>query len=46
MLGLMCSAAAEVKAEAGPHGLSDKVMALTPDGWHVRGTFGDHASAL
>jgi hypothetical protein len=46
MLGLMCSAAAEVKAEAGPHGLSDKVMALTPDGWHVRGTFEDHASAL
>lgn len=46
VLRLMCSAAAEVRAEAGPHGLSDKVIALTPDGWCVRGTFEAHAAAL
>ncbi|MGJ7528882.1 hypothetical protein ACSFB7_24440 [Variovorax sp. GB1P17] len=45
-LALMCSAAARVKAEAGAHGLSDQVIALTPEGWKVRGTFGAHASVL
>ncbi|RSZ32652.1 MULTISPECIES: hypothetical protein [unclassified Variovorax] len=41
-LGRMCRAAMGVRAEAGPHGLSDKVMALTPDGWCVRGTLKDY----
>lgn len=45
-LALMCSAAARVKAEAGAHGLSDQVIALTPEGWKVRGTFEAHASVL
>ncbi|WP_432726071.1 hypothetical protein [Variovorax sp. W6] len=46
ILDLMRAAAAKVKAEAGPHGLSDKVMALTPDGWRVRGSFADPSSWL
>lgn len=41
-LGRMCRAAMGVRAEAGPHGLSDNVMALTPDGWCVRGTLKDY----
>ncbi|NVM90985.1 hypothetical protein [Variovorax sp. SG517] len=46
ILGLMCAAAGKIRAEAGPHGLSEKVLALTPDGWHVRGSFADPASSL
>lgn len=46
MLELMCLSAARVKAEAGVHGLSDKVLALTPEGWKVRGTLHAHASVL
>lgn len=46
ILDLMCAAAADVKAEAGAHGLSDKVLALGPQGWQVRGSFEDHASSL
>lgn len=46
MLELMCASAARVKAEAGAQALSDKVIALTPEGWKVRGTFEAHASAL
>lgn len=46
ILGLMCAAAEKVRVEAGPHGLSDKVMALTPEGWRVRGSFADPASSL
>ncbi|SEK14266.1 hypothetical protein SAMN05444746_11433 [Variovorax sp. OK212] len=46
MLQLMCSSAARVKAEAGARGLSDQVIALTPEGWKVRGTFEAHAAAL
>ncbi|HEX7864579.1 MAG TPA: hypothetical protein VF555_06495 [Variovorax sp.] len=45
-LGRMCSAAARVKAAAGPDGLSDRVMALTPDGWCVRGTLEACAPAM
>lgn len=41
-LGRMCRAAAGVRAGAGPHGLSDRVMALTPEGWCVRGTLKDY----
>jgi uncharacterized protein YtpQ (UPF0354 family) len=46
MLDLMCATAADVKVQAGAHGLSDKVIALTPGGWQIRGTFEDHTSAL
>lgn len=46
MLDLMCATAADIKVQAREHGLSDKVMALTPDGWQIRGTFADHAAAL
>lgn len=45
-LDLMCSTAAGIKADAGVHGLSDQVFAMTEDGWQVRGTFDSHASAL
>lgn len=45
-LALMCSAATRVRAEAGAQGLSDQVIALTPDGWKVRGTFGAHEAVL
>ncbi|MDN6884807.1 hypothetical protein QMO14_14485 [Variovorax sp. CAN2819] len=45
-LGRMCSAAARIKAAAGAEGLSDRVMALTPDGWCVRGTLGAFAPAM
>ncbi|MGJ7604288.1 hypothetical protein ACSFA7_08085 [Variovorax sp. LT1R20] len=46
MLDLMCATAADIKVQAREHGLSDKVIALTPDGWQIRGTFSDHAAAL
>jgi len=46
MLDLMCATAADIKVQAREHGLSDKVIALTPDGWQIRGTFQDHAAAL
>jgi uncharacterized protein YtpQ (UPF0354 family) len=45
-LDLMCATAADIKVQAREHGLSDKVMALTPAGWQSRGTFEDHAMAL
>jgi uncharacterized protein YtpQ (UPF0354 family) len=46
MLDLMCATAADIKVQAREHGLSDKVIALTPNGWQIRGTFEDHATAL
>ena len=46
MLDLMCATAVDIKVQAREHGLSDKVMAFTPDGWQIRGSFEDHASAL
>jgi hypothetical protein len=45
-LGRMCSAAARIKAATGAEGLSDRVMALTPDGWCVRGTLDAFAPAM
>lgn len=45
-LGRMCSAAARIKAAAGPEGLSDRVMVLTPDGWCVRGTLDAFVPAM
>lgn len=45
-LGLMCATAADIKVQARAHGLSDKVMALTPGGWQIRGSLDDHALVL
>jgi len=45
-LGRMCAAAEKVRAAAGFERLSDSVMALTADGWCVRGTLETFAPAL
>jgi len=45
-LGRMCAAAEKLRAAAGSEGLSDRVMALTADGWCVRGTLDAFAPAL
>jgi len=45
-LGRMCAAAEKVRAAAGFERLSDSVMALTADGWCVRGTLDAFAPAL
>ncbi|WP_432728011.1 hypothetical protein [Variovorax sp. W6] len=45
-LGRMCCAASKVRAAAAADGLSGKVMALTPDGWCVRGTLEAFAPAM
>lgn len=45
-LGRMCAAAEKLRAAAGSEGLSERVMALTADGWCVRGTLHAFAPAL
>ena len=46
ILDLMCSTAAKVRDEAQAHGLSESVFAWVNGKWEVRGTLGNHASAL